>query len=99
MLNEVDCEIGVQNDVCLFGEDWVKSVGARLNRLSPWRHLDFERTWGTFTVVQFGRREDVRESGKCCGESVEGSGVPTSRVQREIYPANKGGDSVPEAKK
>ena len=61
-----------------------------MNRLSPWRYLDFERTSGTFTVVQFGRREDVRESGKCCGESVEGSGAPTSRVQREIYPTNGG---------
>ena len=62
-----------------------------MNRLSPWGYLDFERTWGTFTVVQFGRREDVRESGKCCGKSVEGSGAPTSRVQREIYPTNGGG--------
>ena len=44
LLNEAGCEIGVQNNVCLFGEDWVKSVGARLNRLSPWRYLDFERT-------------------------------------------------------
>ena len=44
VLDEAGCEIGVQNDVCLFGEDWVKSVGVRLNRLSPWRHLDFERT-------------------------------------------------------
>ena len=44
VLNEADCEIGVQNGVCRFGEDWVKSVGTRLNRLSPWRHLDFERT-------------------------------------------------------
>ena len=98
VLNETGRGTGVQNGVCLFGEDWVKSVGARLNRLSPWRYLGFERTWETFTVVQFGR-EGVRESGKCCGESVEGSGVPSSRVQREIYPTNVGGDNVPEAKK
>ena len=84
---------------CLKRTGLIKSVGARFNRLSPWRYLDFERTYGTFTVVQFGRREDVRESGKCCGESVEGSGVPTSRVQREICRTNVGGDSVPEAKK
>ena len=44
VLNETGREIGVQNGVCLFEEDWVKSVGARLNRLSPWRYLDFERT-------------------------------------------------------
>ena len=44
VLNEAGCEIGVQNGVYLFGEDWVESVGTRLNRLSPWRHLDFERT-------------------------------------------------------
>ena len=44
VLNELGCEIGVQNGVCLFGEDWVKSVGVRLNRLSSWRYLDFERT-------------------------------------------------------
>ena len=31
-------------------------------------------------------------------ESVNGSGIPTSRVQREIYPTNVRGDSVPEAK-
>ena len=75
----------------MFGEDWVKSVGARLNRLSPWRYLGFEGTQRTFTIVQAGRREDVRESSKCRGESVEGSRVPTSRVQREIYPAIVGG--------
>ena len=44
VLNETSREIGVQNGVYLFGEDWVKSVRTRLNRLSPWRHLDFERT-------------------------------------------------------
>ena len=44
VLNKAGREIGVQNGVCLFGEDRVKSVGARLNRLSPWRYLDFERT-------------------------------------------------------
>ena len=44
VLNAAGCEIGVQNGVCLFGEDWIKSVGARLIRLSPWRYLDFERT-------------------------------------------------------
>ena len=30
---------------------------------------------------------------------MEGSGVPTRRVQCEIYPTNVGRDSVPEAKK
>ena len=44
VLNEAACEIGIQNGVCLFGEDWGKSVGARLNRLSPWRYLEFEQT-------------------------------------------------------
>ena len=33
VLNETGREIGVQNGVYLFGEDWVKFVGARLNRL------------------------------------------------------------------
>ena len=98
MLNEAGCEIGVQNGVFLFGEDWAKSVGTRLNRLSPWRHLDFERTYGVFAVVQFRRRKDVRIGDKCCRESVEGSGIPTNRVQREIYPTNMGRNSVLEAK-
>ena len=44
VLNETGREIGVKNGVYLFGEDWVKSVGTRLNRLGPWRYLDFERT-------------------------------------------------------
>ena len=44
VLNEAGREIRVQNGVCLFGEDWVKSVGTRLNRLNPSGHLDFERT-------------------------------------------------------
>ena len=43
VLNETGREIGVQNGVYLFGEDCIKSVGARLNRLGPWRHLDFKR--------------------------------------------------------
>ena len=47
----------------------------------------------------FGRREDVRVGGMCCRESVEDSRVPTSRVQREIYPTNVKGNSVPETKK
>ena len=44
VLNETGREIGVQNGVYLFGEDWVKSVGARLDRLGPTRHLDFKWT-------------------------------------------------------
>ena len=44
VLNETGREIEVRNGVYLFGEDWVKSVGTRLKSLSPWRHLDFERT-------------------------------------------------------
>ena len=98
MLNEVGHEIGVQNGIYLFGEDWVKSVGTRFDRLSPWRYLDLERTYGTFTIVQFGGREDVRVGGKGCGEGVSGSGISTSGVQREIYPTNVRGNSAPEAK-
>ena len=44
VLNETGRKIGVQNGGYLFGEDWVKSVGTRLDRLGPWRYLDFERT-------------------------------------------------------
>ena len=44
VLNEAGREIGVQIGIYLFGEDWVKSVGTRFDRLSPQRPLDFERT-------------------------------------------------------
>ena len=44
VLNEAGREVGVQNGVDLFGEDWVKSVGTRLDRLNPWGHLCFEGT-------------------------------------------------------
>ena len=99
MLDEASGEVGVQDGIYLFGEDWVQSVGARLNRLSPWGHLDFGRACRAFAVVQFGRRKDVRVGDECCGESVEGSGIPASRIQREIYPMNMERNSVSEAKK
>ena len=99
MLDEASGELGVQDSIYLFGEDWVQSVGARLNRLSPWGHLDFERASRAFAVVQFRRRKDVHVGDECCGESFKGSGIPTSRIQREIYPTNMGRNSVPEAKK
>ena len=99
MLDEASGEVGVQDGIYLFGEDWIQSVGARLDRLSLRGHLDFKRACGAFAVVQFGRRKDVRVGDECCGESIEGSGIPASRIQREVYPTNMGRDSVPEAKK
>ena len=44
VLNEAGREIGIQYGVYLFGEDRIKSVGARLNRLGPRGYLDFKRT-------------------------------------------------------
>ena len=44
VLNEAGREIGVQDGVDLFGEDRVKPVGARLNRLGSRGYLDFERS-------------------------------------------------------
>ena len=99
MLNEASGEGEVQDGIYLFRKEWVQSVGARLDRLSPWGHLDFERACGAFAVVQFGRRKDVRVGDECSGESIEGSGIPASRIQREVYPTNTGRNSVPEAKK
>ena len=43
-LNEAGREVGVQDGVYLFGEDRIKSVGARLNRLGPRGYPDFKRT-------------------------------------------------------
>ena len=99
MLDEASGKVGVQDDIYLFGEDWIQSVRARLDWLSPWGHLDFKRACGAFAVVQFGRRKDVRVGDECGGESIEGSGIPASRIQREVYPTNMGRNSVPEVKK
>ena len=44
VLNEAGREVGVQDGVDLFGEDRVKPVGARLNRLGSRGYLDFERS-------------------------------------------------------
>ena len=99
MLDEASGEIGVQDGIYLFGEDGVQSVGTRLNRLSPWGLLDFAMTCRAFAVVQFGRQKDARIGDECNGESIEGSGIPASRIQREVYPTNMGRCSVPEAKK
>ena len=99
MLDEASGEVGVQDGIYLFRKGWVQSVGARLDRLSPWEHLDFERACGAYAVVQFGRRKDVRVGDECIGESIEGSGIPASRIQREVYPTNMGRNSGSEAKK
>ena len=99
MLDEASGEVGVQDGIYFFGKNRVQSVGARLDRLSPRGHLDFERACGAFVVVQFGRRKDVRVGDECSGESIEGSRIPASRIQREVYPTNMGRNSVPEAKK
>ena len=99
MLDEASGEIRVQDGIYLFGKDWVQSVGARLNRLSPWGHPDFERTCRVFAVVQFGRRKDVRVGDECSGKSIESSGISASRIQRKVYPTNMGRANIPEAKK
>ena len=44
VLNEAGREVGVQDGVELFGEDRVKPIGARLNRLGSRGYLDFERS-------------------------------------------------------
>ena len=44
VLNETGREVGVQDGVYLFGEDRIKLVGARLNRLGPRGYLDFKRS-------------------------------------------------------
>ena len=89
MLDEASGEIGVQDGTDLFGENGVQSVGTRLN---------FAMTCRAFAVVQFGRRKDVRVGDECNEESIEGSGIPASRIQCEVYPTNMGRYSVPEAK-
>ena len=98
VLNEAGREVGVQDGVYLFGEDRIKPVGARLNRLGPRGYLDFKRTEGAFTIVQFRKRENVRVGGKCVGESVDGRGISTGGVQSEVYSTNMGRHSVPSSR-
>ena len=98
VLNEAGREVGVQDGVDLFGEDRVKPVGARLNRLGSRGYLDFER-FSALTIVQLRERKNVRVGGKRVGEGVDDWGVPTGGVECEVYPANMGRHSVPEAEK
>ena len=62
------------------------------------------------TLISNGRREhsplsnlesekNVRVGGKRVGEGVDGWGVPTGGVECEVYPADMGRHSVPEAEK
>ena len=99
MLNEAGSDLRVQDSVGLVGEDWVQSVGARLDRLCPRRDFHFERTQKGSTLIQLERREDFHVFCKGSAESVDSTRVPTGGVQREIYPVDAGGNNVPEAKK
>ena len=80
VLNEAGREVGVQDGVYLFGEDRIKPVGARLNRLGPRGYLDFKRSKGALSIVQLRERKNVRVGGKRVGESVDGRGIPTGGV-------------------
>ena len=75
MLEETGCNVGVENGVDLFRKDWVQSVRARLDRLWSWGNFYFEGSQGTFSVVQFGRREDVFEISECRRKGVYASDV------------------------
>ena len=91
MLDEPSCNIGVEDGVDLFGEDWVQSVRARLDRLSSWGNFNFEGSQGAFSVVQVGRGKYVCEFGGSRRKGVDSGGVPARSVQREIYASDVGG--------
>ena len=62
--------------------------------LCSWGNLNFEGSQGTFSVVQFGRGKDVSKFGESRREGVDGGGVPTRSVQREVYASDVWGNSV-----
>ena len=49
------------------------------------RVLDFKRSSGACTVVQFGRGKNVRVFCECRAESVDSAGFPTGSVQCKVY--------------
>ena len=61
MLDEASSEVGVKYGVDLFRKDWIQSVRARLDRLCSRRNFNFKRSQGAFSVIQFGRGEDIRK--------------------------------------
>lgn len=100
MLNEAGENVRVEDGVDLSREDWVKSIGARLDRLDrlcSWWNFNFNGALGTFSVVTFGR-EDIYEVGEGRRKGVNGRGIPKRGVQREVYVSDVRGGGVPRVK-
>ena len=98
MLDEASGEVRVENGVELIRNDRVQSVRARLNRLCPGPDLDFKRSKGACTIVQFGRGKNVRVFCECRAESVDSAGFPAGSVQCDVYPLDMRGYRTSETK-
>ena len=98
MLDETDCNVGVENGVDVLRKDWVQSVRARLDRLCSWGNFNFEGLPGAFFVVQFGRGKDVCEFGESRRWGVDSGRDPARSVQREVYASDVWRNSIPQAK-
>jgi len=95
MLNEAGNNVRVEDGVDLFRKDWVRSVRARLNRLCSWGNFNFEGAQRTFSVIQYGRGEDICGVSESRRKGVDSGGVPTRGVQREVYASDVWGNSIP----